>query len=142
MASKKIPDCHPLSLYFARGLCRPCYNHHAKAGTLGHFPRTTLPADDFASRYISMRTAGLSRTAMAEALGIDRHAVAQAYYRAVRLGEVTPDGPRVTCGTEAGYQAHRRRGEPACQPCKDDRARAARDRHHARARVAAETEVS
>jgi len=24
-----------------------------------------------------------------------------------------------TCGTTGGYQAHRRRGEPTCQPCRD-----------------------
>lgn len=32
------------------------------------------------------------------------------------------------CGTYAGYQRHRLRGEPACQPCKD--AAAAYQREH------------
>lgn len=124
----RTPDCHLSLPYFARGLCKPCYNHHAKSRTLHLFPRPTVPADEFAARYAEMRAAGLPRSVMADELGMDRHAVAQAYYRAVRLGEIEPDGPRVECGTTGGYQAHRRRGEPSCQPCKDSWATAARNR--------------
>lgn len=32
------------------------------------------------------------------------------------------------CGTDAGYQAHRKRGEDPCQTCKDGRAAQARAR--------------
>lgn len=119
MADKSTPDCHPFSSYGGRGLCRACYKEHAKAGTLEQFPRKTFSASDFADRYTQMRAAGLSRSAMAEKIGMDRHAIAQAYYRAVRRGEVTPDPERVSCGTDGGYQAHLRRREPTCRPCKD-----------------------
>lgn len=129
MPSKNIPQCHPEEPYFARHLCRSCYRRHSKAGTLNRFPRVTVPDDHFAARYTEMRAAGLSRDAVAEQLGMDRHAVDQAYHRAVHLGEIAPDGPRVVCGTEAGYNAHRRREEPSCQPCKDDHAAAVRDRY-------------
>jgi len=129
-ANRRVPDCHPLLPHCARGLCHPCYSRHDKAGTLGHFPRTTLSGDEFATRYTAMRAAGLSRSAMAAALDMDRHAVAQAYYRAVRRRDITPDEPRVKCGTDGGYHAHRRRGEPSCQPCKDARAAVMRQRYH------------
>jgi len=135
MATKNAPDCHPLSPYFARGLCKVCYNNHLRAGTIHQFERLTVAASDFAARYIAMRTDGLSRSAMAEQLGMDRHAVAQAYYRAVRLGEITPDEPRGGCGgcgTASGYHAHRRRREPSCQPCKDAWAAAVRIRYRMR----------
>ena len=138
MASKRIPDCHPLSLYGGRGLCKPCYRRHAKAGTLERFPRFTVPGSDFAERYTAMRAAGLPRSAMTEPLGMDLHAIAQAYYRAIRRGSITPDPERVSCGTDAGYQAHWRRNEAACQPCKDAWAAAQRARYHRTPRLAAE----
>lgn len=46
---------------------------------------------DFAEEYAHFRSYGLNRNRIAERLGITRHAVDQAYLRAVRAGLLTPD---------------------------------------------------
>jgi hypothetical protein len=91
MASTTTPDCHPQLPNFARRLCKVCYNHHQRKGTLGQFSRTSVLASEFVARYTEMRNAGLSRWEMAQQLGMDRHAIAQAYLRAVRRGELVAD---------------------------------------------------
>jgi hypothetical protein len=46
-------------------------------------------------------------------------------------------GPRnglAECGTHGGYQAHRAKGEPVCEPCRMANVQASRDRRAAEAR--------
>lgn len=48
-----------------------------------------------------------------------------------------PKRPPASCGTESGYNAHRDRGEDACDPCKDAKAHKEKHRRAARKRAAA-----
>ena len=41
----------------------------------------------------------------------------------LRVKNVDPEPKRPKCGTQAGYRAHLRRGEDACQPCMEANAR-------------------
>lgn len=52
-----------------------------------------------------------------------------------RQGMGTPREP-AQCGTSSGYTAHRRRGEAACQPCKDAGARRSRELRAAKKKAA------
>jgi len=85
--------CHPDRPVNARGLCDSCYETHWKRGTLDQFPtkRTQRFRDDFIADYQHLRTYGLSRTEIAQRLGMTRNAVDAAYRRAVRAGALTPD---------------------------------------------------
>lgn len=55
----------------------------------------------------------------------------------VALQVAARQGPRhgvAECGTHAGYQAHRAKGEAVCEPCRLANAQASRDRRAAEAR--------
>lgn len=45
------------------------------------------------------------------------------------MSEKLPPTEDPRCGTNPGYQAHRKRGEDPCQPCKDTEAERARQRY-------------
>ncbi len=54
-------------------------------------PRPRYRTDEFALEYQLLRAEGYSRQHIADRLGITRHAVDQAYLRAVKAGLLTPD---------------------------------------------------
>jgi hypothetical protein len=77
-----------------------------------HAYAMTVPADDLAEALVY---AGRTR----EELIADRLCVgAEVHTRVVR------------CGTERGYQVHRRRGEETCQPCREAHAAVVLERRH------------
>lgn len=85
--------CHPNQPAYGRGLCRGCYDHHRKYGTLDIFPtrRWRLRLNEFATEYAHLRTDGVTRLQFARRAGMTRDSVDQAYRRAVRAGLLTPD---------------------------------------------------
>lgn len=53
-----------------RGLCKPCYTKHYKAGTLDTFPRVTVPRRDVVDdwQHLAAERAGMSRAQAVQVL--------------------------------------------------------------------------
>lgn len=85
--------CHPGRPVNARGLCDSCYETHWKAKTLDQFPtkRTQRFRADFLAEYRHLSRYGLTRTEIAQRLGMTRNAVDAAVRRAVKAGDLEPD---------------------------------------------------
>lgn len=75
--------------------------------------------------------------AACRAIVLDRPAPRVQELARAALQAANRQGPRhglAECGTIAGYQAHRRRGEALCEPCRMANAQASRDRRADEAR--------
>lgn len=83
--------CHPGRRYGGRGLCVNCRARAAYNGTLHDHPTVTRAQADFIADYTLLRAAGHNRRAIAERLGMSRHAVQKAYSRALAAGKLQPD---------------------------------------------------
>lgn len=86
--------CHPDRPVVARTLCRQCCDHAWSTGTIGEHPvkfRPRRTIADFVPDYELLRSEGYDRRQIAERLGMTYGAVSQAYLRAVRAGDLTPD---------------------------------------------------
>jgi hypothetical protein len=84
-------SCHPGRPKFSRLLCRHCYDHHRRKGTLCDFPTEVRKRDDLIADYELLRGQGYTKRQIAERLGMNLSTLRVAYQRAVRAGLLTPD---------------------------------------------------
>jgi hypothetical protein len=82
--------CHPNRPLNARGLCKSCYQLGWLRGNLPDLRRGRLRAE-FVPDYELLRSEGYTRRQIAERLDMTYSAITQAYLRAVRAGDLTPD---------------------------------------------------
>lgn len=81
--------CHPARALLARGLCRKCYQLRWARGEFVDTRPRRRP--EFVADYEMLRSEGYTRRQIAERLGYTRRGLDQAYYRAVKAGELTRD---------------------------------------------------
>lgn len=89
----RAADCHPDRPVRGRGLCDPCYAVARHRRRLDEYPtrRTIRFRAEFVADYELLRSERYTRAQIAERLRMTRPAVDQAYLRAVRAGDLTPD---------------------------------------------------
>lgn len=120
-AARVCAGCHQPAPIAARGLCKPCYNHHHRAGTLDTFPKRATagktpgvaanpPGMTYRQLDYWIRAGYLHPTNPNGGSGSVRHwddtelAVAAAMARAVRAGLPPPIAARVARTTDGRLQ--------------------------------------
>lgn len=112
-----------------------------RRGAVVHLPKPPSDRD----RAIALAKHGLTAVQVAQRLGLQERSVARYIKRARADGllprparqALTPPTADARCGTYAGWQAHGRRGEEKCDPCKAAATKYDRDRKAKAKEVAA-----